>query len=77
MTQSARRAVRSRRLSWNTGIVIDGYGVLELATWLTVWSPTRQAWTTAEESPPLGWQLTGLYRFDDLWVGLAEGPRVR
>ena len=23
---------------------------------------------------PLGWQLRGLYRFDDLWVGLAEGP---
>ena len=23
---------------------------------------------------PLGWQLSGLYRFDDLWVGLAEGP---
>jgi hypothetical protein len=33
-----------------------------------------QAWTSAEASTPLGWQLSGLYRFDDLWVGLAEGP---
>jgi hypothetical protein len=33
-----------------------------------------QAWTSAEASLPLGWQLSGLYRFDDLWVGLAEGP---
>ena len=31
-------------------------------------------WTSAEASLPLGWQLSGLYRFDDLWVGLAEGP---
>ena len=34
-----------------------------------------QAWTSAEASLPLGWQLRGLYRFDDLWVCLAEGPR--
>jgi hypothetical protein len=33
-----------------------------------------QAWTSAEASLPLGWQLSGLYRFDDLWIGLAEGP---
>ena len=33
-----------------------------------------QAWTSAEASLPLGWQLSGLYRFDELWVGLAEGP---
>ena len=33
-----------------------------------------QAWVLAEASLPLDWQLTGLYRFDDLWVGLAEGP---
>ena len=32
-----------------------------------------QAWVSAEASLPLGWQLSGLYRFDDLWVGLAEG----
>ena len=32
------------------------------------------AWTSAEASLPLGWNLSGLYRFDDLWVGLAEGP---
>jgi len=33
-----------------------------------------QAWTSAEASRPLGWRLSGLYRFDDLWVGLGEGP---
>ncbi len=33
-----------------------------------------QAWTSAEASLPLDWQVSGLYRFGDLWVGLAEGP---
>ena len=33
-----------------------------------------QAWTSAEASLPLGWQISGLYRFEDLWIGLAEGP---
>jgi len=33
-----------------------------------------QAWTSAEASLPVGWQLSGLYRFDDLWVALGEGP---
>ena len=33
-----------------------------------------QAWTSAEASLLLGWQLSGLYRFDELWIGLAEGP---
>ena len=32
-----------------------------------------QAWTSAEASLPLGWQLSGLYRFDELWVALAVG----
>ncbi len=32
------------------------------------------AWTTAEASLPLGWRVSGLYRFDDTWIGLAEGP---
>ena len=32
-----------------------------------------QAWTSAEASLPLDWQLNGLHRFGDLWVGLAEG----
>ena len=32
-----------------------------------------QAWTSAEASLPLGWRLSGLYRFDELWVPLAEG----
>ena len=33
-----------------------------------------QAWISAEASLPLGWQLSGLYRFEELWVSLAEGP---
>ena len=33
-----------------------------------------QAWTSAEASLPLGWRLSGLYRFEDLSVGLAEAP---
>ena len=32
-----------------------------------------QAWASAEASLPLGWHLSGLYRFDELWVALAEG----
>ena len=36
--------------------------------------PLSQAWTSAEASLPLGWQLSGLYRFDDLWIDLGEGP---
>jgi hypothetical protein len=33
-----------------------------------------QAWTSAEAPLPLGWRVIGLYRFEDLWIGLAEGP---
>jgi hypothetical protein len=25
---------------------------------------------------PLGWRLSGLYRFEDIWIGLAEGPAI-
>jgi len=32
------------------------------------------AWTAAEAALPLGWQVSGLYRFGELWIGLAEGP---
>ena len=32
-----------------------------------------QAWTSAEAALPLGWRLSGLYRFDETWIGLAEG----
>jgi hypothetical protein len=28
-----------------------------------------------EASLPLGWEISGLWRFDDLWVALAEGSR--
>lgn len=34
-----------------------------------------QAWVSAEAAMPLGWQISGLYRFDELWIGLAEGPQ--
>jgi hypothetical protein len=32
-----------------------------------------QAWVSAEASLPLGWQIRGLWRFDDLWIALGEG----
>jgi hypothetical protein len=33
-----------------------------------------QAWTAAEAALPLGWRVSGVYRFGELWIGLAEGP---
>jgi len=33
-----------------------------------------QAWVSVEASLPSGWQLSGLWPFDDLWVALSEGP---
>jgi hypothetical protein len=30
-----------------------------------------QAWTAADAALPLGWRLSGPYRFDEFWVGLA------
>ena len=33
-----------------------------------------QAWVSAKASLPLGWQIRGLWRFDDLWIALSEGP---
>ena len=33
-----------------------------------------QAWTSVEASLPRGWALAGLYRFDDVWIALSEGP---
>jgi hypothetical protein len=41
------------------------------------WQPSalsRKACVSAEAALPLGWRLSGLYRFDDLWIGLADGP---
>ena len=32
------------------------------------------AWTDAEAALPLGWQIRGVWRFDDVWVALGEGP---
>lgn len=33
-----------------------------------------QAWVAAEAAAPLGWRLSGLWCFGDLWISLAEGP---
>ena len=33
-----------------------------------------QAWGSAEASLPFGWQISGLWRFDDLRIALSEGP---
>ena len=33
-----------------------------------------QAWTSAEASLPLGWNVTGLMRFGGEWVAFSEGP---
>lgn len=33
-----------------------------------------QSWIRAEASLPLGWRVSGLWRFDDLWIALSEGP---
>ncbi len=32
------------------------------------------AWTQAEAALPLGWQLRGLWQFDEQWVALSVGP---
>jgi hypothetical protein len=34
-----------------------------------------QAWVSAEASRPRDWQVTGLWRFGDVWSAIAEGPR--
>ena len=33
-----------------------------------------QAWVSAEASLSLGWQLSGIYRYDELWVALGGWP---
>jgi hypothetical protein len=33
-----------------------------------------RAWTSGEAVLPFGWRLSGVYRFEDAWIGLAEGP---
>jgi hypothetical protein len=35
-----------------------------------------QSWVTAEASLPLGWQVSGLLRFDDLSIALARGSAL-
>jgi hypothetical protein len=34
-----------------------------------------QAWVSAEAALPLGRQVSGLWRFEGLWVALSESPR--
>jgi hypothetical protein len=34
------------------------------------------AWVSAEASLPLGWQVRGLYRFEEGWISVAEGPAL-
>ncbi len=33
------------------------------------------AWIAAEAATPLEWRLSGVFRFDELWVALCEGPQ--
>jgi len=33
-----------------------------------------QAWVSAEASLPLGWAISGLWRFEGFWIALSEGP---
>jgi hypothetical protein len=33
-----------------------------------------QAWVSTEAALPLGWQISGLYRFEETWIALSEGP---
>ena len=33
-----------------------------------------RAWTSVEASLPHGWELAGLYRFQDTWIALSQGP---
>ena len=35
-----------------------------------------QAWTAAEAALPLGSHVAGVWRFDDVWIALGEGPGV-
>jgi hypothetical protein len=41
---------------------------------MTAQGALTQAWTSAEAALPLGWRVSGLYLFEDTWIGLAEGP---
>jgi hypothetical protein len=33
-----------------------------------------QAWVSASASLPLGWQISGLWRFGETRIALSEGP---
>lgn len=35
-----------------------------------------QAWTNAEAALPLGWHISGLWRFENVWIALSEGPAL-
>ena len=32
------------------------------------------AWVAAEAAAPIGWHMSGLYRFGEQWIALPEGP---
>ena len=33
-----------------------------------------QAWVSAEAALPLGWEITGVWKFGEQWIALTEGP---
>ncbi len=43
---------------------------------MTALGAFSQAWTSAEASLPLGWQILGVWRFGEEWVSVAEGPAI-
>lgn len=51
-------------------LALPGYLIGILMAPLGALSP---AWVSAEASLPLGWEISGLWRFDGLWNALGEG----
>jgi hypothetical protein len=41
---------------------------------VTALGALSQSWVIAEASLPLGWRISGPWRFDAMWVALSEGP---
>jgi hypothetical protein len=35
-----------------------------------------QAWTAAQASLPMNWQIVGLWRFGEVWISPPEGPAI-
>ena len=53
---------------------LDRVWASSLAALMAPLGALSRAWTSVEASLPHGWQLAGLYRFDDVWIALSEGP---